>query len=454
MKHDMQDIELNDNERYPTLSEHGRQMLDHLMQHPHAPVLRNRAGNRLTADDIARVHALDASVTGADFAVLGDGKPAWLSAFVKRVYTQVPFFRLRGAVPPIFEDITPISRADLAADIAQFVPDDVALDRLINFRTSGTTGHPLVIPSHPLVAASYLPFYKRALRRFGVTLRGGRGSVCVALLGYQRQCFTYASVAPTLDEAGYVKLNLHPDDWRDPADRAHYLDALRPEILSGDPISFAALLELPMTWKPRALVSTAMGLTPTLRAQLEVRFECPVLDVYSMSECGPIAVADARTGGHVLLQPQLYVEILDAFDTKGRRCAPGERGEITLTGGFNFCLPLLRYRTGDYASLKWLDDEPVLFGLEGRAAVRFRAADGQWVNNVEITHALRPLPLQQFRLHQQADGACRFEYAALEDLDMAVIGVLRGLFGSNAKLSATRRRFDGEKVVQYTTDLI
>jgi phenylacetate-coenzyme A ligase PaaK-like adenylate-forming protein len=29
----------------------------------------------------------------------------------------------------------------------------------------------------------------------------------------------------------------------------------------------------------------------------------------------------------------------------------GERGEVTPTGGFNFCLPLLRYRTGDYPRL-------------------------------------------------------------------------------------------------------
>ena len=447
MRHD---VELTDSDRYPTLTEHGRQMLDQLMQHSHAPVFRNRAGNRLTAEDIARVQALDATLSNAEIARSGDDKPAWLSAYIKRVYIHVPFFRLRGAVPANFEDITPTSRVDLASEIALFVPDDVALDRLINFRTSGTTGHPLLIPSHPVVAASYLPFHRKALQRFGVTLRGGRGSVGVALLGYQRQCFTYASVAPTLDEAGYVKLNLHPADWRDADDRARYLDALRPEILSGDPISFAALLELPMTWKPRALVSTAMTLMPALREQLEARFECPVLDVYSMSECGPIAVADARAGGHVLLQPDLYVEILD---DAGQRCPAGERGEITLTGGFNFCLPMLRYRTGDYAALKVDGVEPTLVGLSGRAPVRFRAADGAWVNNVEITHALRPLPLQQFSLHQGADGRLRFEYAAVGDCDQAIERLLRGVLGASAALEIVRRTFEGEKIIQYTSDM-
>ncbi len=457
----MSDFELTDIERHPTLSVHGRQMLEQLTQHPHAPVFRNRAGSRLTPDDLARVRALQAEVRASSVSWRENTKPAWLAAWVERVCNGVPFYRARGVVPSHFEDITPVSRADLANDIAQFVPDSAPLDRLINFRTSGTTGHPLVIPSHPVVAASYLSFHQRAMQRFGITLRGGRGSVCVALLGYQRQCFTYASVAPTLDEAGYVKLNLHPGDWRDPADRALYLDALRPEIFSGDPLSFAALLELPLTWKPRALVSTAMALSPALRAQLEARFECPVLDVYSMSECGPIAVADtvANTGAsghsHVLLQHQLYVEILDAA---GCPCKADERGEITLSGGFNFCLPLLRYRTGDYASLQWPGGEPVLVGLEGRAPVRFRAVGGAWVNNVEITHALRLssvlLPLQQFCLHQQADGAFRFEYAALEDVDQAVTAVLRGVFGPTALIAVTRRRFDDEKIVQYSSDVV
>ena len=49
--------ELTDADRHPTLSEHGRRMLDHLYQHEHAPVFRNRAGSRLTHDDLAQVRA-------------------------------------------------------------------------------------------------------------------------------------------------------------------------------------------------------------------------------------------------------------------------------------------------------------------------------------------------------------------------------------------------------------
>jgi phenylacetate-CoA ligase len=445
----MIDPDLTDAERYPTLTEHGQRMLDRLRQHPHAPLYRNRAGNRLTAEDLARVRAFEAEGAGATIEGRPGARPRWLADFVAQCYRDVPFYRALGTAPGEFGNVPPISRADFAGDITQFVPDSVALDRLINFRTSGTTGHPLLIPSHPVVAASYIAFHKRALRRFGIELQSGRGNVAVVLLGYQRQCFTYASVAPLLDEAGYAKINLHADDWRDPQDRARYLDALQPEIFSGDPLSFAVLLDLPVTWKPRALVSTSMTLLPALRARLEARFECPVLDVYSMNESGPIAVADPRAGGHVLLQHQLLVEILH---DGANPCAPGVRGEITLTGGFNFCLPLLRYRTGDYAALEFNDAEWVLTGLEGRAPMRFRAATGAWINNVELTHALRGLPLLQFRAHQHADGCLRVDYAAASRLDSDIAAALRRLFGEEQPFVLSLTAFDGGKLAQYSTD--
>ncbi len=175
----------------------------------------------------------------------------------------------------VSSDVAPISRAELAHDIAAFVPDDADLARMINFQTTGTTGHPLLIASHPLVAGRYLAFHKRALRRFGVTLRHGAGQVGVMLLGHQRRCFTYVSVTPTMDESGLAKINLHPDDWREPDDRARYLDAMAPELIAGDPISFAELLTLPMTHKPAALLSVSMMLLPGMRARLEEAFRLP-----------------------------------------------------------------------------------------------------------------------------------------------------------------------------------
>jgi phenylacetate-CoA ligase len=434
--------------RFPTLTDGGRRMLDFMRNHPCAPVYRNESGNRLLAHEVEEVRRFEREVAGATVGWTPDRVPDWVAPFVADAWAKVPHYRALGSPPLRFTDIAPSSRADFAADIAPFVPDDVPIERLINFRTTGTTGHPLLIASHPLVAARYAAFHKRALRRSGIELRHGSGQVGVVLLGFQQRCFTYVSVTPAMDESGLAKINLHPNDWRDPGDRARYLDALAPELIAGDPISFAEYLTLPVTHAPRALISVSMALHAGLRARLEERFGCPVLDIYSLNEVGPVGVYDERAGGHLLLQPRLYVEILDAA---GKPVAPGERGEVTVTGGFNFCLPLLRYRTGDFASLAFGAEGPVLVGLSGRRPVRF-LAQGSWINNIDITHALRPLPLSHFTFHQAADGAVILRLAADSlALAPAALAALAPLFGPQPVAVDTLLAQD--KVLQYTSDL-
>lgn len=441
--------EPGDEARHPTLTDAGRAMLRHLTGHPAAPIFHGRSGSRLSAADMRDVAAFERETLTAPVDWRPGEAPGWVAPLIAHAHAQVPYYRALGSPPAELADVAPVSRADLSADIAAFVPDHVPVDRLITYRTTGTTGHPLPVPSHPIVAARYSCFHKRALARFGVVAQAGAGAVGVILLGHQRRCFTYASVVPSMGEAGLAKINLHPDDWADPADRARYLDAMAPEILAGDPISFAALLDLPVTLKPRALLSVSMMLTAGLRSRLEARFGCPVLDLYSMNEVGPVGVWDPAAGGHALLQPRLYVEILDQ---DGRCAPPGVRGEVCVTGGFNFCLPLLRYRTGDHAALAVVDGTPVLTGLAGRRPVRFRTEHGGWINNVDVSHALQPLAASRFTLHQGGDGVVTLclPPAAL-NLAAEAKRRLRDLLGD---VPVTIGTIDADdKVLHYTSDL-
>lgn len=435
-------------ERFPTLTAAGQRMLDFMRDHPHAPIYRNHSGNRLLANEVAQLSAFEREIALAPVGWSPGQVPEWVAPFVANAFATVPYYRSLGSPPLRFADLAPIARADLAADIAAFVPDNVETARLMNFRTTGTTGHPLLVPSHPLVAARYAAFHKRALQRVGIVPACGTGQVGVVLLGYQQRCFTYVSVSPTMGEAGLAKINLHANDWHRLDDREAYLDALAPEIVAGDPISLREYLGLPVTVAPRAIISVSMALHAGLRAQLAQRFGCPVLDIYSLNEVGPVAAFDDACDGHLLLQPRLYVEILDGA---GRVAGPGERGEVTVTGGFNFCLPLLRYRTGDFASLEFAPDGPLLRGLSGRRPVRYYAR-GRWWNNIEITHALRPLPISHFSFHQRADGALVLGLAPDSlSFGAAARAALAPLFDDQP--IGIREIMADDKVLQYTSDV-
>ncbi|MDQ5927039.1 MAG: hypothetical protein QG554_1982 [Pseudomonadota bacterium] len=387
-------------QRLPDLTAHGVAMLRRMREHPAAPIFRNYSGHRMTR--IMRIKARVQHQMLQHAPVPGRHPPAWLWPWLLRWAGDVPDWPHPLTLHHGWSAIRTCERSDFAWQLTRHVPRSHQTDRLLCFSTSGTTGHPLRVPTLPLVASAYQALHHRALHMLNVQPRAGRGDVGVVLAGYQQRCFTYVSVNPLRGECGLAKINLHPSEWRHPDDRGAYLDAMRPELISGDPISLCALAELPMRHRPRALLSTSMALSTGLREQLERHFCAPVLDVYSMNEAGPIAAYVPRVDAFVLLQPGLYVELLD---DNGQAVPPGTRGEITLTGGINPCLPLLRYRTGDHA--RWINTPlgPALADLQGRPPVRFRHECGQWVNNVELSQALRHLPLRRFALHQQADGS-------------------------------------------------
>ena len=452
----------NATDRFPMITEAGRRRLSWLEEHPHAPRYNHMGVDRLTPDGARRLASFEAELNsaaeqtsaGRGWRASAGALPPWLKEFADFCCRAVPAYRAYGAPPANFFDLPTSDRGDLAQAPWNFVPDSQPLAGLIVFQTSGTTGHPLNIITHPEVLAHYLPLLRAALAVHGVALEAARDDgppVSLVVVCNQATTYTYAAVSSYLNQAGLAKINLNPADWRDPADRARFLEACHPRVYTGDPVSLAELASLPLTTRPEALVSTSMMLLPGLREQLRSRFDCPVVDIYSMNEAGPIAVAAPDGGGHLLLQHRLFVEVLDPG---GATCAPGDRGEVTLTGGFNPFLPLLRYRTGDFARLDFADSRHVrLLDLEGRPPVIFHGAAGQAINNIDVTAVLKPFALPQYNLHQFASGGLRLRVAgAMPDPNRLRAAVL-GLFG--ARISLDIEPFDPAaegKLLQYTSE--
>src|SRR4051812_10651604 len=183
--------------------------------------------------------------------------------------------------------------------------------------------------------------------------------------------------------------------------------------------------------------------TEAMRDQIEAELGLTALNVYGLSEIVGPGVAcecpEARDGLHVM-EDHFLVEVIDPGSGAPRR--DGEDGELVFTTLTKEALPLLRYRTGDIASLT---REPCVCGrpTARMSAVRGRRDDMLIVRGVnlypsQIEHVLlrvdgvaphyqlvveRPEALDEITVHcegEDEDLADRVRHAIREQIGVSV----------------------------------
>jgi phenylacetate-CoA ligase len=122
------------------------------------------------------------------------------------------------------------------------------------------------------------------------------------------------------------------------------------------------------------------------RKELEKSFGIKAYDSYGLSEMmGPgVAFECKEQDGLHIWEDAFIVEVLDK---NGEQCAPGEKGELTITTLCKEALPLLRYRTGDITML--MEDECAC----GRTACRITKFYGR-SDDMLIIRGLNVFPSQ------------------------------------------------------------
>lgn len=383
---------LTDAERWPTANSVALARLAHWRGHPDAPVWTHATGDRLTADQAARVR-----------------RPlptdAWLPEHLAAARRTLRYRHVPATAA--LADFPTVCRADLAADIAAFIPVGADLTRMVHGTSSGSTGAALEIPDDVEDVARTFHLMLDLARRCGVTV-GPEPSdrMVLANLVAQRQAYTYVSLVSSFGMRAMARINLHLGCWPGPAERRRFLAAADPEILAGHPASLAALLQADVArvLHPRVVFSGAMDLAAPLRHALETAFGCPVIDVYGLHETRPLAWR-ADDGPFRILDTRVVVETVD---DRGAPARDGEVGEITVTVGANPLLPLVRYRTGDYGRLVRLaDGAAAIADLQGRENVMFTAADGSDVPSVDLTQQLQARGVWGWAVEQDAAGRIR-----------------------------------------------
>ncbi len=216
------------------------------------------------------------------------------------------------------------------------------------------------------------------------------------------------------------------------------LEKSEPALLEGDAESLELLARFVAARpgpRPRvtAIVSYGEALSDGVRRMLEATFGAGVFDTYGTRELGLVAhECEAHAGLHVVAESFL-VEIL----VGDRRAEPFEEGDVVVTSLDHYCMPLLRYRTGDRAVA--LPDAPRcpcgrsaprIGSIVGRPRSVLVGPRGQCIPGARLERDLADFDyvIRRFRIRQERVGevSFRFEKGARysdEALDKALFGL-------------------------------
>lgn len=224
------------------------------------------------------------------------------------------------------------------------------VERMVTLRTSGTTGHPKRLAFTAKDLARTRDFFAVGMAR--LVQPGQR--LAVLLPGAQRPHSVADLLRQALEPGGVEVLSPPPEclEAGQEACLAENLLRADPHCLVALPAQLARLPDFLPEGLPRlaGILSSGEPLPPETAAKIRVFWKCELLDHYGLTETGyGCAVECPAHNGRHLRALDVLVEIVDT--AHGRVLPWGEEGEVVVTTLNREAMPLIRYRTGDVASL-------------------------------------------------------------------------------------------------------
>ncbi len=292
-----------------------------------------------------------------------------LQAVARRVYERVPFYRQafdRAGVRPdqirTFDDVRrlPTTRKTDLRDHYPFGLFAVPRDQVIRLHaSSGTTGKPTVVGYTRGDIAAWAEVCARCLAASG----GQPGDVFHNAYGYG--LFTGGLGMHYGGEL--LGMTVVPVSGGNTERQLLLIQDFQPRVIACTPSYLLTLAEAavargldPKRFSLRYAVLGAEPWTAEMRRQIQRLLPVRAVNIYGLSEViGPGVsneCVDAQDGSHVF-EDHFLVEALDPASEDP--VPPGEVGELTFTTLTKEALPVIRYRTGDLASL---DPSPCVCG--------------------------------------------------------------------------------------------
>jgi phenylacetate-CoA ligase len=346
---------------------------------------------------------------------------------VRHAYDNVPFYRGRlaclfrgGDEPDLarWSEVPIVTRAEASTHAAEMrapsLPEPLAATS--ETRTSGSTGIPLQIAASRLTTIAANAALTRLARWWNVDV--SRPLACIRIHkaappawpdGRHRNGWSQACPESGLHELDLTTPVDQQIDWllrqKAPYWRTSASNALQ--------IAYAATPAQAQAFGVELIFAIAETVFPRAREIIWERLGVPIAAIYSCEEVGFIATQCPVEPVYHVVAENAWVEILRE---DGTPAAPGELGQVVLTGFYNYAMPFIRYAIGDIATVgpdacACGRSLPVIAQVEGRSRYAFVFSDGTRVWPRLWDFDIRPfVSCREFQLAQVDRDKIEFRY--------------------------------------------
>lgn len=374
-----------------------------------------------------------------------------LRRLVRHAFRSVPYYRdlfsQHGLIPTDIRSAEDISSVPFTSkdDLRNRPPQDILAhgsspSRMVKRKTSGSSGKPFTIYRTTFEDHLLNLFRIQVRKKYG--LRISDRAVIISETPLDKDTLSFLSL---LKNALKLYRTSFIDCYQDDSEIVKELEIIRPDLIIGYPTTLARLACLFSREKkagigPRFITTGGGVMNATTRRLIEEGFSAPVFDIYGAHEFNIIAWQCPENNAYHVCENNLILEILK----DGKAAAPGETGEVVITGLHTFAMPFIRYRTGDLATMgnsSCACGSPfkTIENIQGRIIEYFHLAGNRVLHPYEITRSL---------VENEFSWIC--QHQVVQEKDDLVIMRIKPFHPPNKEQLEQLQRFGQEKVGKNT----
>jgi phenylacetate-CoA ligase len=314
-----------------------------------------------------------------------------LTQLVQHAHDTVPFYRDRlaclfndGAIDlSRWNDVPLLTRDDIVAKrdamLSRNAPPQAGA--VHENLTTGTTGRPLRVAYNELSRIAAAAALRRTARWWGLSLAQPTAKI-VIYVGDDGARYPDGRDV----RSGSLNCVHELDMLTSPENQIEWLLRKKATYLITSPVNATALAYAVSDAQARelnfeAVLAHGETVLPQARKLVRERFSAPLIAFYSCQEVGYLATQCPATTHYHVMTENVVVEILR---DDGSPAAPGEPGQVVVTGLYNYAMPFIRYAIGDVATAgpEYCScgmTLPVIEQVDGRTRYAFVFEDGSRV---------------------------------------------------------------------------